>query len=78
MTIVDTYTTEISWENLNVIQKKKKKKVNVWVMHVLIKGGNPFTIYMLEIKKLKFWVGIKIEKTSYIITYVIMVFIFKI
>ena len=77
MTIVDTYTIEISWENLNVIQKKKKK-VNVWVMHVLIKGGNPFTIYMLEIKKLKFWVGIKIEKASYIITYVIMVFIFKI
>ena len=26
MTIVDTYTIEISWENLNVIQKKKKGK----------------------------------------------------
>ena len=56
MTIVDTYTIEISWENLNILNKKK---VNVWVMDVLIKGGNPFIIICYRVRSWSFWVGIK-------------------
>lgn len=61
MTIIDTYTIEISWENLNVLNKKK---VNVWVMNVLIKGGNSFAIICYRAKSWRFWVGIKVEKAK--------------